>query len=204
MDGWNTNFVSFFGAFCPFSGAFLLLVSGVFSNKFTEVNWSQTKNLAPKASHSHRGRFFPWGNPWESSWVDDYLEDGLPWLGIRGFSYPWWSLERPLRIGLWDPFQMDEIYGWNKWGWSWPLTIPGMILQATTKVGKFPNVCPFRLVTIEVHCMLCTQGIHHLNDNKTRRWWSFIPKMHPCFSLEIQIIKENFNIPLEHTKTTLN
>ena len=23
---------------------------------------------------------------------------------------------RPVNIGLWDPFQMAELHGWNKWG----------------------------------------------------------------------------------------
>ena len=38
----------------------------------------------------------------------------------------------PLRIGLWDPFQMAEVHGWHKWGWSEPLTSPGVILQVGT------------------------------------------------------------------------
>ena len=40
-------------------------------------------------------------------WIPPILEDGLPGLGDTWFMGPWWSLERPLRIGLFfHPFQM--------------------------------------------------------------------------------------------------
>ena len=36
----------------------------------------------------------------------------------------------PLRIGLWDPFQMAELHGGNKWGVILTTYVrPGMILQ---------------------------------------------------------------------------